>query len=49
MEYITQWNTNLYSSITIGEAVAVIIEILNNDNGDLRKRMNLTRTSHTFW
>ena len=52
MEYITQWNTNLFwcsklvsiSSVPINEAVAVIIEILNNDIDDLLKRTKLTLT-----
>ena len=33
---------NLYSSVPINEAVAVIIEILNNAIDDLQKRMKLT-------
>ena len=35
---------NLYPSVPIDEAVAVIIEILNNDIDDLRKRAKLTLT-----
>ena len=35
---------NLYPSMPIDEAVAVIIEILNNDIDDLRKRTKLTLT-----
>ena len=35
---------NLYPSVSIDEAVAVIIEILNNDIDDLRKRAKLTLT-----
>ena len=35
---------NLYPSVPIDEAVAVIIEILNNDIDDLRKRTKLTLT-----
>ena len=35
---------NLYSSVPIDEAVAGIIEILNNDVDDLRKRTKLTLT-----
>ena len=35
---------NLYPSFPIDEAVAVIIEILNNDIDDLRKRTKLTLT-----
>ena len=58
MEEATGWNTspseiqtsfdvvNLYPSVPIDEAVAVIIEILNNDidTDDLRKRTKLTLT-----
>ena len=49
MEYITYitYNiyfhvVNLYPSVPIDEAVAVIIDILNNDIDDLRKRTKLT-------
>ena len=35
---------NLYQSVPIDEAVAVIIEILNNDIDDLQKRTKLTLT-----
>ena len=35
---------NLYPSVPIDEAVAVIIEILNNNIDDLRKRTKLTLT-----
>ena len=35
---------NLYPSVPIDEAVAVITEILNNDIDDLRKRTKLTLT-----
>ena len=35
---------NLYPSIPIDEAVVAIIETLNNDNDDLRKRTKLTFT-----
>ena len=42
MEYIFQWNINL--SVPIDEAVAVIIEISNNDIDDLRKGTKLTLT-----
>ena len=37
-------NCKLYPSVPIDEAVAVIIEILNNDIDDLRKRTKLTLT-----
>ena len=52
MEYITQWNTNLfwyskkYPSVPTDEAVAIIIEILNNDiderNSHLQIYINLS-------
>ena len=35
---------NLYPSVPIDEAVAVIIEILNNDIDDLQERTKLTLT-----
>ena len=56
MEEAKEWNispneiqtsfdvVNLYPSVPIDEAVAVIIEILNNDIDDLRKRTKLTLT-----
>ena len=56
MEEAKEWNispseiqisfdvVNLYPSVPIDEAVAVIIEILNNDADDLRKRTKLTLT-----
>ena len=45
MEEVTSFNVvNLYPSIPIDEAVAVIIEMLNNDIDDLRKQTKLTVT-----
>ena len=56
MEEAKEWNispseiqtsfdvVNLYPSVPIDEAVAVIIEILNNDINDLQKRTKLTLT-----
>ena len=56
MEEAKEWNispseiqtsfdvVNLYPSVPIEKAVAVIIEILNNDIDDLRKRTKLTLT-----
>ena len=54
MEETKKWNispykiqtsfdvVNLYPSVPVDEAVAVIIEVLNNDIDDLRKRTKLT-------
>ena len=56
MEEAKEWNissneiqtsldvVNLYPSVPLDEAVAVIIEILNDDIDDLRKRTKLTFT-----
>ena len=56
MEEAKEWNmtpneihtsfdvVNLYPSVPIDKAVAVIIEVLNNDIDDLRKRTKLTLT-----
>ena len=45
MEEVTSFNVvNLYPSIPIDEAVAVIIEMLNNDIDNLRKQTKLTVT-----
>ena len=56
MEETKEWNIspseiqtsfdvlNLYPPVPTDEAVAVIIEILNNDTDDLRKRTKLTLT-----
>ena len=61
MEEVKEWNissseiltsfdgVNLHSSVPIDKAVAVIIEVLNNDIDDLRKRTKLTLTDiHKF-
>ena len=60
MEEAKEWNispseiqtsfdvVNLYPSVPIDEAVAVIIEILNNDIDDLQKRTKLTLTHAYF-
>ena len=54
MEEAKKWNispykiqtcfdvVNLYPSVPVDEAVAIIIEVLNNDIDDLRKRTKLT-------
>ena len=45
MKYKTSFDVvNLYLSVPIDEAVAVIIEILNDNIDDLRKRTKLTFT-----
>ena len=56
MEEAKEWNispneiqtsfdiVNIHSSVTIDEAVSVIIEVLNNDTDDLGNRTKLTFT-----
>ena len=51
MQYFAQWNTKFFwcsklipPSLSIEQAAAAIMEILNNDTGDLRKQTKLTLT-----